>query len=88
MVRATRKIRSCARADRFIRRTAISSVRSPLSSNAHERAQLRRRNLRNYRTRVLAELRESVSTRSRICALVCASALLRSSLYGTAGTSI
>ena len=34
MVRATLRMRSCARAERPIRRTAISSVRSPASSSA------------------------------------------------------
>jgi len=34
-VRATFNMRSCARAERPIRRTAISSVRSPEASSAH-----------------------------------------------------
>jgi len=32
---ATRNTRSCARSEKFMRRTAISSVRSPLSSKGH-----------------------------------------------------
>ena len=34
-VRATFRIRSCARAERLIRRIASSRVRSPVSSRAH-----------------------------------------------------